>query len=225
MSLSEERLTNILLGCGVVAGPAFILVGLILALTRTGFDMRDHPLSLLSVGEHGWMQITSFVVAGLLFIGFAVGLRRVIHDGRGGTWGPRLVGIFGACLIAAGLFVADPAVGFPPGTPDGPPESMSWHGILHAIAFTVGFPSLIIACFVFARWFADQQQRGWTVYSVVTGVTTLVFTAIFQVTEIFMLLWITTPIALAWPAAFAMRLYLEQREKGSLEEPAVGQTA
>ena len=60
---------------------------LVQAFTREGFDLRRHPLSLLSLGELGWIQIGNFVVAGLLVVAFAVGLRRVLHPGRGGTWG------------------------------------------------------------------------------------------------------------------------------------------
>ena len=56
-----------LLACGAVAGPLFIVVGLTQALTRAGFDPVKHPLSLLSVGDLGWIQITNFVVTGLLF--------------------------------------------------------------------------------------------------------------------------------------------------------------
>jgi hypothetical protein len=47
---------------------------------------------LLSLGDLGWIQIANFVVTGALFVACAVGLRRVLHPGRAGTWGPRLVG-------------------------------------------------------------------------------------------------------------------------------------
>jgi hypothetical protein len=76
-----------LLTCGAVAGPIFIVVGFAAALTRNGFDLGKHPLSLLSVGDHGWIQISNFVVAGLLFVASAVGIRRALNHGRGGTWG------------------------------------------------------------------------------------------------------------------------------------------
>ncbi len=62
-------------------------------LTHDGFDPRRHPLSLLSLDELGWIQITNFVVAGLLFVASAVGMRRVLHPGRGTTWGPLLIGV------------------------------------------------------------------------------------------------------------------------------------
>ena len=175
-SETTTRATRALLVCGVVAGPLFIVVALLQAVTRAGFDLRDHPLSLLSLGDLGWIQITNFVVTGLLFVACAVGMRRVLHPGRGGTWGPWLIGAFGVSLIAGGIFVADPAFGFPPGTPEGAPDGMSWHGILHAIAPVVGFLSLIAASFVLARRFADLRQPGWAAYCATTGLIVLALT-------------------------------------------------
>jgi hypothetical protein len=162
-----------LLACGVVAGPLFIAAALLQALTREGFDLSRHPLSLLSLGELGWIQIANFVVAGLLAIAFAVGLRRVLHPGRGGRWGPLLVGAYGVGLIMGGVFVTDAGAGFPPGAPAGAPEQLSWHGSLHAIAPVLAFLSLIVACFVLARRFAGLRQRGWAGYCVATGVVLL----------------------------------------------------
>jgi hypothetical protein len=80
--------TRTLLACGAVAGPLFIAVGFAAALIRTGFDLGNHPLSLLSVGDLGWIQIANFVVAGLLFIASAAGMRRALRGRRAGRWGP-----------------------------------------------------------------------------------------------------------------------------------------
>jgi hypothetical protein len=165
--------TRALLACGVVAGPLFLAVAVLQALTRAGFDLSRHPLSLLSLGELGWIQIANFVVAGLLSVAFAVGLRRVLHLGRGGTWGPLLIGTYGVGLIMGGVFVTDAGAGFPPGAPAGAPEQLSWHGVLHAIAPVLAFLSLILACFVLARRFAGLGQRGWATYCVATGVALL----------------------------------------------------
>lgn len=41
------------------------------------------------------------MVSGVLFTAAAVGLRRVLHPGPGGTWGPLLIGATGVGLIAA----------------------------------------------------------------------------------------------------------------------------
>lgn len=167
------RATRLLLACGVVAGPLYVVVGLAQALTRDGFDLRRHELSLLANGPLGWIQIANLLFSGLLVVADAIGMRRVLHPGRGGTWGPRLVGIYGVGLIAAGIFVADPAYGFPAGTPAGPPEQVNWHGILHFVVAGLGFLALIAACLVVARRFAAVGQRGWAAYSVATGVAYL----------------------------------------------------
>jgi hypothetical protein len=107
------RTTDLLLAGGFVGGALFIVVSLAQALTRSGYEFSHHPLSLLSLGDMGWVQITNFVLAGVLFTGSAVGMRRVLARDRGGTWGPRLVGLFGVSLIAGGLFLPDPALAFP----------------------------------------------------------------------------------------------------------------
>jgi hypothetical membrane protein len=165
--------TRALLAGGAVAGPLFIVVGLLQAFAREGFDRRRHPLSLLSNGDLGWIQIANFVVTGLLFLAGAVGMRRVLHPGRGGTWGPLLVGAVGVGMILAGVFVADPADGFPPGTPPGRPDTLSWHSGLHFLVAGVAYLSLIAASFVFARRFAGLGQRGWAWYSLMTGLVFL----------------------------------------------------
>jgi hypothetical protein len=76
-----------LLACGVVAGPLFIGLVLLQAITRDGFDLRRHPLSLLSLGGLGCIQIANFVVAGALCVACAVGMRRVLHPGPAGGRG------------------------------------------------------------------------------------------------------------------------------------------
>lgn len=163
--------TRTLLTCGAVAGPLYIAVVVLQMLTRDGFDIGRHPASLLSNGGQGWIQITNFVVSGVLFVAFAVGLHRVLRQagGRGRTWGPRLIGVFGGGMVAAAVFSADPVDGFPPGTPVGPPTSVTWHGMLHFLVAGVAFLALIAACFVFARRFAAAGRRGWAGFSTATG--------------------------------------------------------
>jgi len=169
MTHSITKLTRALLICGLIAGPIYIVVGLIQALTRPGFDLMRHDLSLLANGDLGWIQITNLVLSGLLVIAFAFGMRRALHGSRGGTWGPLLVGVYGLGLIGAGFFTADPAFGFPPGTPPDA-HTISWHGLLHFITAGIGFLALIAACMVRARRCAPQGPRGWAIYSVVSGI-------------------------------------------------------
>jgi len=167
-SAASRSLTRTLLRCGISAGPIYLLVGLAEILTRNGFDVRQHALSLLSNGRFGWIQIANFLVSGALVIAGAIGTRFLLRGGRGGTWGPILLAGYGLGLIGAGLFLADPARGFPPGTPAGATQ-MSRHGLLHFVLGGIGFYALIASCFVFARRFAGLGQRGWAGYSMFSG--------------------------------------------------------
>lgn len=167
-----DRVTKSLLGYGVIAGPVYVVVALAQALTRQGFDPARHQWSLLSNGGPGWIQIANFVVTGSMVIAFAVGLQRALRPGIGARWAPRLIGAYGASLIAAGVFRADPALGFPAGTPDGP-GPVSWHGLLHFAAGGVGFSCLAIGCFVIARRLSAEGSRGLAIFSRVTGIAFL----------------------------------------------------
>jgi len=163
--------TSTLLTCGIIAGPLYVVVVALQMVTRDGFDISRHPASMLSNGDQGWIQIANFAVTGLLFVAAAIGLHRVLGQtkGRGARWGPRLIGVFGTGMVAAAVFSADPADGFPPGTPIGPPTTMSWHGALHFLVAAVAFLALVAACFVFTRRFLAAGRRGWAVFSGVTG--------------------------------------------------------
>lgn len=163
------HITRSLLGYGVIAGPIYTVASLIQALTRDGFDLTRHQWSLLANGGPGWIQVVNFMLAGLMTIAGAVGLRRALASGRSATWGPRLVGVFGLGLIGAGVFRADPALGFPPGAPDGVGE-VTVAGSLHFVVAGIGFGCLVAACFVLARRFTAEGRRGWAVYSRATGV-------------------------------------------------------
>jgi hypothetical membrane protein len=166
---SADTTTRALLWCGVVAGPIYIVVGVIEALTRPGFDVTRHDLSLLANGDWGWVHSSLLVTTGLLTVAGAAGLRRALRGGRGGTWIPLLVGLYGLGLVGAGFFSADPAAGFPPGTPASA-HAVSWHGLLHFVSGGIGFLGLIAACLLSARRFGAQGGRGWAAYSFVTGV-------------------------------------------------------
>jgi hypothetical protein len=56
--------TSSLLRAGAVAGPLWLTVSLTQATIRPGFDITRHPLSVLSNGDLGWIQITNFLTAG-----------------------------------------------------------------------------------------------------------------------------------------------------------------
>lgn len=97
-SKTTHQATRVLLARGAIAGPFYVVVGLIEAFIRDGFDIRRHMLSLLSNGDLRWIQIANFLIAGILTVAFATGMRRVWPDGRGGVWGPLSIGIYGLGL-------------------------------------------------------------------------------------------------------------------------------
>ena len=167
---SIGSITRLLLALGALAGPIYLAVYFIQAFTREGFDVMRHPASVLSNGDLGWIQVTSFVVNGLLLVAGAVGMRRTLHPGRAGTWGPILLALSGLGMLGGAVFTADPMDGFPPGTPLGPPTSMTTFGTLHFVAGMVGFISWIAMCFVVARRFRAEGERGWATFSTVTGI-------------------------------------------------------
>jgi hypothetical protein len=155
-----------LLGYGPLAGT--IYVGSIFAqgLTRHGFSIARDDASLLANGPLGWIQVVTFVVAGAMTIAAAVGVRRALQS----RWAPRLVGIYGAGLVAAGVLRADPADDFGPGAPTGKAVHVTWHGYGHLAAAGIGFAAVIAACLVVARYLSRAGHKGLAVYSRITGI-------------------------------------------------------
>jgi len=161
--------TRALLACGIAAGPLYVGSGALEMLTRPGFDPLRHDLSLMANGDLGWIHSGLLLLTGLLVVASSVGLRAAVRRGPASVWGPRLLALYGLGLIGAGLFAADPAYGFPPGTP-ADAHDVSWHGLLHLVTGAVGFVGLIAACFVFARRFSQRRLTAWTTFCRLTGV-------------------------------------------------------
>jgi hypothetical protein len=157
---SQTLSTRALLACGVVAGPLYVTVTLIQALTRDGFDLTQHRFTLLTSGELGWIHQANMVLVGMLTILFALGVRQVMRTGRGSVWGPRLLGLFGLAYLVGGLFAADPIVGFPPGTT---PEMLerTWQGAVQNASRGVSTLLLITTSAVIAMRFAAEGRRSW----------------------------------------------------------------
>ncbi len=172
MVTNNLQQTANLLTAGIVAGPMFVVVALVQAFTREGFDIVRHPVSLLSLGDLGWIQIANFIIAGILYIAAAVGLSRSLREGIGRKWAPRLIALFGVALIIGGVFPPDPGLGFPPGTPKGIGK-FSWHGMIHAFAPIIGFTALGAALLILARRFWIRNERIWTWTTVLVTVAML----------------------------------------------------
>ena len=200
---------RVLLSCGAVAGPLYVLGGLAEATTRRGFDLAHDDLSLLSNGPLGWIHITLFLLTGFLVILGAVGMAEALRGPRT-TKAPAFVGLFGAGLIGAGIFVADPMGGFPPGTPLGRPVHVSLHGTGHLLTAAVGFMGLLMACGLFARHFSRSHEHGLAGYSAFTG---LAFFAAFvgiasgsTAAPVVIGFWIGVILVFTWLSVLCVRL-------------------
>lgn len=152
--LTTDRVTKSLLGYGVIAGPIYVVASLTQAALRPGFDLSRHAWSELALGGPGWIQVTNFVVTGLMVIAAAIGLHRALAGGPGATWSPRLLAVFGVSMIVAGPFTVDPAGGFPVDAP--PATGISAHATVHLLAGAIGFVCLAASLVVLARRLARE---------------------------------------------------------------------
>ena len=219
MAMNNSPSTSKLLTAGIVAGPLFAVVALAHAIMREGFDPVRHPASMLSLGDLGWIQISNFVIAGALFIAGGIGLKRVLTDGIGRNWAPRLFVVFGVSLIIGGAFTPDPGLGFPPGTPEGVAKEMSVHGMIHAFAPILGFLALLAALIVLARRFGSQGHRGWRDTTIVAAVAMFALSSLPNVTADweqgvfnFLPLWAGSILGFSW-ASFVIAKVKKETEK------------
>jgi hypothetical protein len=133
-----------MLYAGIVAGPLYVVVSLLEVIGRDGFDPRRHAWSQLANGDLGWIHVATLIVSGLLVVLGALGWRRRLP---GRAW--IFLTVYGLSMVVAGLFKADPGNGFPPGSPA--TTEVGTAGLVHFAAGGVGFPCLVVACFLVAR--------------------------------------------------------------------------
>lgn len=152
--------TRALLACGAVAGPMYVVVTLIQALTRDGFDMKQHRFTLLTAGDLGWIHQLNMVLVGVLTVLLAVGVRQLMRAGRGALWIPRLLALFGLAYVFGGLLTSDPVAGFPVGTTAEMVQS-TWQGRIQNASRGVSTLLLIATSLVLAMRLASEGRRLW----------------------------------------------------------------
>src|SRR5690606_7987559 len=161
----------------------------------------------LMLGELGWVQKLNLILSGAMTMAAAAGFVRVLRDTRAGRWGGVLVGVFGACLIASGIFPPDPAAGYPPGAT----AEATLSGVLHLAFGAVGFVCLAAAAFVVAGWCARRTEDAWARYSRISGALVAVGfvagAALATQTAGVIALWVAVVAGWAWLAAMSVHLY------------------
>lgn len=203
----SAAVTRSLLGYGVIAGAVYLVVGVTLGVIRDGFDFSQHALSLLMLGDFGWIQQLNIIVVGVMVIAAAFGFAQALRGSAVASSAARLLGGYGACLIASGIFRPDPMAGFPEGaSADG-----TLSGVLHLAFGAVGFVAVAVAAFVIARWCARRGEAQWAWYSRVSGVLIvlgfLAGAALATETLGVVSLWVAVVVGWAWIAAASIHLY------------------
>jgi hypothetical protein len=174
----NSRTHWILLVIGVVTSLAFNLTYLVDGWVRPGYDWIAQPMSALSLGPGGAVQVTNFLVFGIAGVVTAFAWRPTLAPGLGAVWYPRLRVVAGLALIGAGLFSQDPGNGFPPGVPAlaHPSTHATIHNLVSYVSLTLVVAELIILASRFAR---EPQWRGWAPAAVLVAVAMMGFLATF----------------------------------------------
>jgi hypothetical membrane protein len=203
----RAAVTRSLLGWGVVAGPFYVVVSLILALTRPGFMLSQHALSLLALGDGGWMQRTNLVLTGLMVAVAGLGMTRAIRNGRGLAVGALCI-VDGLALMLSAVFLPDPATGFPPGSEGG---QFSTSGVLHLLFGALGFLAITAAAWACSRWGRDEGLLMLARNSRILAICVLVGfvggAALATNTVGVILLWIAVVAQFAWLALASSTIY------------------
>lgn len=168
---AADATTRALLGCGVVAGPFFVVTTAAQVALREGFDLRRHGLSLLSHGDLGWVQVTAFVGTGLLVVASAAGVRRLPEDVGGGPLTAVPLAVAGLGLVLAGAFKVEPSGGFPPGAP-APTAATARGSLWHDAGTALAVNAALLACVVLARRLSRAGFRARAAYCWATAVLT-----------------------------------------------------
>jgi len=199
--------TRSMLGWGVVAGPFYVIASLVLALTRPGFVLSQYALSLLTLGDGGWMQRTNLVLTGLMVAVAGLGMTRAIRNGRGLAMGALCV-VDGLALMLSAVFLPDPVAGFPPGSAGG---QFSASGVLHLLFGALGFLAITAAAWACTRWGREQGLSSLARASRILAICVLVGflggAALATNTIGVVLLWIAVLAQFAWLALACSTIY------------------
>ena len=157
----------------------FVAVFILEDLFDPGFDWLSTAISEHSLGPYGWVQITNFIVAGLLFLVFAWGVAEENRGCERRTIGPLLFVIIGVCILLSGPFVTDPfpVVMFS--------SESTWYGNVHGLLGAIGYALMPVSCFVFYRRFrGDPGRHLFAVWSLVACVIIIVAIVLLKVAQL-----------------------------------------
>jgi len=200
LAIRTERASGTLVA-GVISPVLFLIVSVLQMPFNPDLDLTKHAFSYLSIGDTGPIQQINFVVMGALNIVAATGLRV-----RVGAIAAVLLAVDGLGQIVAGVFTLDPSNGFPASAPAGLPETVSAHGNLHGVGFTLSMVSWVLLLLVLARRHQRAGERGWAPASVACATALLITAACLMTPFGTVLLYVVLTIAWLFMAATMQHL-------------------
>jgi len=162
---------HILLVCGLVAGPFFILVFVLEGMFRPGYQSLRQPVSALAMGPRGWIQRANFFVTGALVLAYALSLLTAVVMYGGSFWAPLFIGIYGLGLIGSGIYSTD-VTGL--ANEQRQSQQRTRDGLLHDLFAVPVMGGLVGACMVLGKLFYRASEWGWAWYSFVSGMLFLI---------------------------------------------------
>lgn len=172
---SSQKSQRIFALCGITAPILFTLVVVIESLLRPDYSQIFNDVSDLGLGPYGIIQNISFIIFGLLSIGFALGLGANLPNRIGKTvkW---LVIVFGLCIILAGITLITAPVGVTYA------KDVVSHGLVSAIAF------LLIIIAQFLTWLALRRSNKsiwgrYRLFSLLCGLFSIITLSILSYTQ------------------------------------------
>lgn len=163
--MRNYSIDKVLLSCGMAGAAIFVSVFLTEGALRENYNTSMYPVSSLSIGSRGWLQIGNFIVTGSLIIAFSTALKKQFRLTNSGKKVSRLVFLVGAGLLGAGVFSTDPIYGYPRELP----LRLSQYtiaGHLHDLCSMVVFICLPWACIVARKEFVQSGKQKLALYSV-----------------------------------------------------------
>jgi hypothetical protein len=135
---------------GILAPVLFVAVFSIEGWLRPGYDPITTYVSALSLGARGWIQITNFIVLGLLMLVFTRGVAAEFQSGKASRWGLICLTVIALLFIVSGPLVMDPM-----GTPLG---QTTIHGTIHGLSGGIVFILMPVSCFIYLRRFRQDPE-------------------------------------------------------------------
>lgn len=146
----KKGISNILVYCGLIAPILFVSIFTLEGLFRENYSEMENFISELSIGNRGWIQISNFLIFGILFFVFSIGLLKEFQKRRFALTGPILFLILALCYFFSGPFVTDSGTIFT--------QQKSVHGIIHGVLGAIVFLLMTVSCWTFLKVFKKEKQ-------------------------------------------------------------------